>query len=123
MKLLIDANLSWRLEKHLKKTFNDVLHVENSVLPAPAKDSEIWNFAKVSGYTILTNDFDFYNLLLIKGFPPKIVLLQTGNLSTKSIVELLNSKRDEIELFEADAVLGLLEIFAVLPPPFGLGSA
>jgi len=118
MKLLIDANLSWRLEKYLKQTFIDVLHVDNSVLPAPAKDSEIWNFAKVNGYTILTNDFDFYNLLLIKGFPPKIILLQTGNLSTKSIVELLNSKREEIELFETDAVLGLLEIFAVLPPSY-----
>jgi predicted nuclease of predicted toxin-antitoxin system len=117
MKLLIDANLSWRLEKYLKETFRDVLHVENTVLPVPAKDSEIWNFAKISGYTILTNDFDFYNLLLIKGFPPKIILLQTGNLSTKSIVELLNSKRDEIELFETDTVLGLLEICAVIPPP------
>jgi predicted nuclease of predicted toxin-antitoxin system len=113
MKLLIDANLSWRLEKLLSKTFTEVLHVDNTVLPAPAKDSEIWNFAKKGAYTILTNDVDFYNLLLIKGFPPKIILLQTGNLSTKSIAELINSKQPEIEMFESDTDLGLLEIFAV----------
>jgi predicted nuclease of predicted toxin-antitoxin system len=46
MKLLIDANLSYRLSKRLSHLFEDVLHVEQTNLPIPATDIEIWLWAK-----------------------------------------------------------------------------
>lgn len=38
-------------------------------------------------FTIVTFDADFYDISLIKGCPPKIIWLRTGNLTTSEIVE------------------------------------
>ena len=43
MKLLLDANLSWRMIPNLKHYFEDCLHVDNIGIITPAKDLEIWN--------------------------------------------------------------------------------
>ncbi len=110
--LLLDANLSWRLTKALPKDeFNEIAHVDFIQLPVPAKDIEIWNWAKINGYCIVTNDEDFLDLLIQKGFPPKIVLLRTGNQSTKTLSEILvKHKKSIVDLMESDTV-GALEIF------------
>jgi predicted nuclease of predicted toxin-antitoxin system len=70
MKLLVDANLSWRLTKILENEFAGIKHVEQTDLPIPATDIQIWDFARSNGYIILTNDEDFLNLLLQKGSDP-----------------------------------------------------
>lgn len=44
----------------------------------------------------MTNDEDYYYLLLQKGFPPKIVLLKMGNQSTKKITEILTKHKQDI---------------------------
>ena len=44
IRLLLDANLSWRSVGVLKHHFNDCAHVDNSGLPIPAKDSESRKF-------------------------------------------------------------------------------
>jgi predicted nuclease of predicted toxin-antitoxin system len=58
-------------------------------LTIPAKDNEIWEFALQNSLIIVTNDDDFVNLISIKGFPPKVVLLRTGNQSNDYIEELM----------------------------------
>lgn len=78
MKLLLDANISWRLIASLKPYFTDCLHVDHIGLTMPAKDSEIWNYALVNGLIIVTNDEDFLNLASGKGFPPKVNPLNSG---------------------------------------------
>ena len=60
MKLLIDANLSWRLVKLISKSFPGSIHVSKTGLKIPAIDKQIWDWAKKNGYTIVTNDEDFY---------------------------------------------------------------
>jgi predicted nuclease of predicted toxin-antitoxin system len=71
MKLLLEANFSWRLSIKLKQHFTDCVHVDKIDLPVPAKDTEIWNCALENQYIIVTNDEDFLNLSHVKGFPPK----------------------------------------------------
>jgi predicted nuclease of predicted toxin-antitoxin system len=75
----------------------------------PAEDIDIWNYALNNGYTIITKDNDFVDLLEIKGFPPKVVLLKTGNNSSKALVELLINVKPRIEDLENNNY-GLLEI-------------
>ena len=111
MKLLLDANLSWRLVKQLSLHFGAVIHIDQTALPFPAKDNEIWNYAKENQYSIVTNDDDFLRLIAMKGFPPKIILLRMGNQSNQHILELLIKKKKEIESFEQSAQYGLLEIY------------
>ena len=44
-----------------------------------ASDSQIFDFAKENGYAIVTFDADFVDLNIIRGIPPKIIWLKTGN--------------------------------------------
>jgi predicted nuclease of predicted toxin-antitoxin system len=111
MKILLDANISWKLTNVLKSIFDDCAHVDFVGLNAPAKDKEIWDYAFENGYTIVTKDNDFVDLLELKGFPPKIVLLKTGNNSSKALAELLISMAQIIKDLETGDY-GLLEIVA-----------
>jgi predicted nuclease of predicted toxin-antitoxin system len=109
MKLLLDANLSWRLTALLSEHFGECTHVNKTELPKPAKDTEIWDYAATNGYTIVTQDSDFLNLFESRGFPPRIVLLRVGNIDRKTAGEiLLQTKSSIIELENSD--YGLLEI-------------
>lgn len=112
MKLLLDANLSWRLIKKLEEYFEQVLHVDKiDGLAFPAKDTEIWNFARANEFIIVTNDEDFLNLLISKGFPPKVILLRVGNQSTQFIGDLLVKKQSEIKDLEKNENIGVLQIY------------
>ena len=42
-------------------------------------DEQIWNYAKVNGFIILSKDQDFYQRALLYGAPPKFVWLCLGN--------------------------------------------
>jgi len=109
MKLLLDANLSWRLIPVLSKHFGECTHVNKTDLPKPANDIEIWNFAKVNGYTVVTQDSDFLNFFETKGFPPKIILIRVGNMNRKMAEDILiQAKTPIIELENSE--YGLLEI-------------
>jgi len=93
MKLLLDANLSWRMIQILKQHFEDCFHVDSIGLTVPAKDSEIWDYA-LKNNLIITNDEDFIDFINVKGFPPKVVLLKTGNQSRLYITNLLIHRKD-----------------------------
>lgn len=111
MNILIDANLSWRLVKLLETaTFSNVLHVERTGLPIPATDLEIWEWAKSNGYLIVTNDEDFLNLSIQKGYPPKVILLKMGNQSTSYISQVLLKHESSIAAFFSDLRNGVLEL-------------
>ena len=111
MKLLLDANISWRLVAKLQTDFTDCFHVDHIGLSIPAKDVEIWNHALTTGLIIITNDDDFLNLANVKGFPPKVVLLRTGNQSSTYIAALLIKHKDDIDALYQSGDYGFLEIF------------
>ena len=110
MKLLLDANLSWRLCSFITENIGECTHINKTDLSRPAKDLEIWQYAKNHGYTIVTQDSDFLNFLETKSYPPKVILIKTGNLNRKQMEAiLLQAKRPVLELHE-NGEYGLLEI-------------
>jgi len=109
MKLLLDANLSWRLIPALSKHFSECVHVNKTELPKPASDTEIWNYAAANNYTIITQDSDFLNFLEAKGFPPKIVIIRVGNMNRKMAEEIIIQAKSYIIDLENNNI-GLLEI-------------
>ncbi|MEO8534544.1 MAG: DUF5615 family PIN-like protein [Flavobacterium sp.] len=111
MKLLLDANISWRITKLVENYFSDCFHSKDIKINQPAKDIEIWDFAKQNNFTILTHDDDFEKLLLLKGAPPKVIILKTFNKNTKEIAELLIAKKEVIESFISSNELMILEIY------------
>lgn len=111
MRFLLDENISYRLVRQLNDYVPDTLHVSRTGLARPAKDIQIWEFAKRNNYTLVTLDEDFQDLANMYGFPPKIVLLRTRNSSTKYIAKVLLEILPDILLFDQSTSHGLLEIF------------
>src|SRR5687767_13272681 len=110
MKLLLDANLSYRMVSILKQHFEDCLHVDNVGMTVPATDRQIWEYARSNNSIIVTNDEDYIDLANLNGFPPKVVLLKTGNQSRLYISNLLILRKPDIQALFESKEYGLLEI-------------
>ncbi len=111
MKLLLDANILWRLVKILKNEFENLVHVNTLGLSKPPKDIEIWNYASKNGFVIISNDDDFNTFSQHFGFPPKVILLKTGNQSTHYLATLLKKRKPDISDFISNPEYSLLEIY------------
>ena len=115
MRLLLDANISWRLCAPLSDRFGECFHVNRVGLHFPPSDTAIWDYAKANECVIVSHDTDFLDLLFARGFPPKTILLKTGNIDTAATLELLTSAREAIlEWYGKTA--GILEITVRKPP-------
>ncbi len=112
MKLLIDANLSWRLVKKLDHLFTECRHVTRTGLPVPASDVAIWEWAKQNNYIlILTRDDDFRQITEWRGFPPKIVMLRIENRKSDYVAALIEQHYEDIQALVETEEYGLLEIY------------
>lgn len=92
MRLLIDQNLSYRLVRLLAPLFPGTEHVSRLGLLSQ-RDSLIWDYARQHGFTILSQDEDFLDLSILRGAPPKVVLLCTGNLPSQQVAKLVTSQQ------------------------------
>ena len=111
MKLLLDANLSWKLVKLIDTEFPGSSHVAKIGLGFSPSDSLIWKYALKNDYVIITQDEDFFQLSIQKGFPPQVILIQAGNLSTKQVLTLINNYEQQIKSFSDNQEFGILEIY------------
>jgi predicted nuclease of predicted toxin-antitoxin system len=107
--LISDENISWRLKKLLPEW--NILPSNEIKIGARQSDLAIWKFAKANSYTILTFDEDFSELQNIHSFPPKIIWLRTGNITTAEIALLLIQFEQQIIKFLNDDNSGILEIY------------
>ncbi len=107
MKLLLDANLSDRMAGRLADLYPGTVHVKQIGLQN-APDEAIWEHAKNNGYVLASKDWDFHQMSLVHGYPPKVVYLHVGNCATKTLLELLRENFDEMAAFERDSVESLL---------------
>ena len=109
MRLLFDQNISSRILRLLNDVFEESQHVVMSGLQN-ASDNTIFEFAKSKALTIVTFDSDFVDLSIVKGFPPKIIWLKTGNQTTTSIADILQANALSISQFVESEEVGVLEI-------------
>ncbi|HMS65515.1 MAG TPA: DUF5615 family PIN-like protein [Ignavibacteria bacterium] len=110
MKFLFDENISHRILKKLNSEFANSIHCKN-INPNPKNDLDIWNYAKSNDFTIVTFDEDFYEWMILKGFPPKIIWLRTGNTTTNNIAEIINKKSLDIKDFHESKEVGIFELY------------
>lgn len=111
MKLLFDQNISYRLIQLISENYPKAQQVRALGLEN-ATDLEIFKFAKNNEYTIVTFDSDFIDLSILKGFPPKIIWIRTGNTTTKNLTKFLIDKFEIIESFiEKNDELSCLELY------------
>lgn len=108
MKLLLDQNLSFRLVKKFSLKFPSTDHVKNIGL-TNSSDIEIYQYAKSNNFSIVTFDADFLDIILLKGSPPKLIWLNTGNLTSQSVFGLFETNQETITEFlkSNDSILEL----------------
>jgi predicted nuclease of predicted toxin-antitoxin system len=110
MRLLFDHNLSPRLVNRLADIFPDSNHVDNLGM-AQADDGDVWAYARNNGLTIATRDSDYNELMMLRGFPPKIIWIRRGNCSTSEIEAMLRTHITDIQTLFDDASLGILTLY------------
>lgn len=109
MRLLFDQNISARIVRLLKESFPDCTQVTLEGL-GNVRDMEIWEWAKQNDCCIVTFDADFLDIITLRGFPPKVLLLRIGNRRTKDLAEILLKRKQVIEEFLINRSIGCLEI-------------
>jgi predicted nuclease of predicted toxin-antitoxin system len=97
---LFDQNISPKIVQHLSSEFPGAKQVRHVGLE-DASDLQIFEFARQNDFCIVTFDSDFVDLNVVKGIPPKIIWIKTGNLTTKAVAELLNRNIELIRRFLA----------------------
>lgn len=108
-RLLFDENLSFRLIELLADSFPDSAHIGDVGLHG-CPDEDVWNYAREHGFVLVSKDNDFRQLSFLRGAPPKVVWLRIGNAPTLAVVDLLRSRKGDVELFVRDAETALLTI-------------
>lgn len=114
MKLLFDQNISPRILKDLSDRFPESDHVRFVGLE-DASDVKIFDFAKASDFTVVTFDSDFVDLSVVRGVPPKIIWLKTGNLTTIAIASLLINNIDVVQEYLQSDREEILELIKNTP--------
>lgn len=111
MKLLLDENLSWRLVARLDAAFPGTRHVDE-LGQRGATDLELWDLARREGFTLVSKDDDFRQLGILRGAPPKVLVLAIGNGGNQAALDLLTLHAKRIAAFGADASESLLVLRA-----------
>jgi predicted nuclease of predicted toxin-antitoxin system len=109
MKFLFDQNISHRILSLIPEQFDGSTSVKKEGL-MNAPDIQIWEYAKIHNFIIVTQDSDFNDLNTLYGFPPKVIWIRTGNLRTKAILDILIGNYADLQNFEKDSQLGCFEI-------------
>lgn len=110
MKLLLDENLSRRIVPFLETDFPGSTQVALIGMER-ASDEDIWRYARDNGFFIVTKDADFYDLSLIRGAPPKVIWLKSGNVTKSAVAQILLTNRAYIEDMLAAAEITCVELY------------
>ena len=108
--LLFDQNLSPRLIRRLADIYPGSVHVTHLGLDS-AQDKNVWAYAQLHDYVIVTKDADFGEFSVVWGFPPQIIWIRRGNCSTNDIESLLRDGFGIISEFTSEESAGVLALF------------
>jgi predicted nuclease of predicted toxin-antitoxin system len=107
VKLLLDENLAARLATRIQAEFPGSMHVRDVGLRSES-DVDVWEYARLHGFAIVSKDWDFQQLSFVRGSPPKVIWIRRGNCSARDVEQLLRSKAQAIERFGDDQEATLL---------------
>jgi len=105
----IQSNLSRKLVTRLADIFPNASHVQLQGL-AEKTDTEIWDFAKLNDFCIVTQDADFTERSRLYSSPPKVVWLRCGNAPTNQVETLIRYGQEAIQELLSNSNLHCLEL-------------
>ena len=88
MKFLIDAQLPKRLADDLTAVGHDALHTLDLTLGNQTPDEDLVVLAAKDQRILVTKDSDFVSSFHLRRFPPKLLLVSTGNINNDALLHL-----------------------------------
>lgn len=108
MKFLVDAQLPPILAIWLSEKGFDAIHTDNLPDRDETPDSVIRSVADAAGRIVITKDSDFYDSHLLFRQPAKLLLITTGNLKNRQLLDLFRQNFGEIiQLFQSYSLVEL----------------
>ena len=109
IKFFVDTQLPPVLAKYLAEKQFDTIHTTDFPDGHLLQDREIVRIAIAENRIVITKDSDFLDNYLLKGAPPKILLLKLGNTSNQDLLHFIDLYLQQvIAQFEAQADVILL---------------
>jgi len=97
LKFIIDTQLPYTLVKKLKVLGADAIHTTYYLDGHLLDDAKIIHIAIEQERIVITKDSDFQDNFLLKGAPPKVLLLKLGNISNKDLFKVIESVYSTVE--------------------------
>ncbi|MCO5052963.1 MAG: DUF5615 family PIN-like protein [Verrucomicrobiae bacterium] len=97
MKFVVDAQLPRRLARELTVSGHDAIHTLELPAANRTQDNDIVALAMRESRIVVTKDNDFVISFLLRGLPPKLLLISTGNISNHDLSRLLASNLTALE--------------------------
>lgn len=103
LKFIVDTQLPPGLSDIIQHKGYDSIHTTFFPNGHLLKDKEIKNIAIKENRIIISKDNDFFDSYLLKGAPPKVLIIELGNIKNKKIFTLLIKNFSKIVyLFEKE---------------------
>jgi len=96
MKFIIDAQLPYRLKNFLIENGYDAIHTVDLPNKNLTSDVEIIQFAEKENRIVITKDGDFFKYFLIHKIPKRILMITTGNIKNKKLLDLILANFENI---------------------------
>lgn len=97
MKFLIDAHLPMALKNWLINRGHDVIHTRDLPKKNETDDIDIIRIADSQERIVTSKDSDFLKHHVLFGRPDRILMITTGNIVNKVLLQLFENNFDQIE--------------------------
>lgn len=97
MRLIIDAQLPFRLSQLLKEKGQDVIHTDDLPNKERTSDHEIRKIAQHEKRIVVTKDVDFLDSFYLQNNPERLLIITTGNIKNGKLFELVLNNLERIE--------------------------
>jgi len=114
VKLLVDAQLPWRLAELLTATGHDVVHTSQLALANRTTDQTILQVARDEQRIVLSKDRDFVDSHLRSGEPAQLLWVTTGNIANNELLAVFTANLPAIEQSFREATFLELSVTSLL---------
>ncbi|MBX7242062.1 MAG: DUF5615 family PIN-like protein [Bacteroidia bacterium] len=99
MKFLIDAHLPKSLANWLVSKGFDAIHTLDLPEKNLTTDVEIIRFSMENERIVVSKDSDFWEYFILNGQPHKLLLITTGNIINKELIQLFDNNLAQLVIF------------------------
>ena len=96
MNFLVDAQLPYGLVLALRDAGHDACHTRELPQGNATTDAEVCRLATKDGRVVVSKDRDFYDSLLLRGEPPKLLLVRVGNMRKAELTRLFSERLPQL---------------------------